>query len=161
MQHCWTNSQTKFSYFWQLVFLKKLKPLDAELLRFCKPKKLENPVTFSQNSSWFYLKHSEQIFNNIKILYFWNASGRENLGFAVVTLKIQTIKRLSASIQFLLCNLQLHLFHRRVSQRTLELNVAKSDRIGRWSWSLCGIPNASLMERIEFRRKVTKTLKKQ
>ena len=53
-----------------MIFLKKLKTLDAESLRFCKEIILENPVPFSQTSSWFYLKHSEQISNNIKILYF-------------------------------------------------------------------------------------------
>ena len=53
-----------------MTFLKNLKTLDAEFLRFYKEVKLENPVLFSQTSSWFYLKHSEQIFNNIKILYF-------------------------------------------------------------------------------------------
>ena len=49
-----------------MTFLKKLKTLDAEFLRFYKELKLENPAPFSETSSWFYLKHSEQIFNNIK-----------------------------------------------------------------------------------------------
>ena len=52
-----------------MIFLKKLKTLDAEFLRFYKEIKLENPVAFSETSNWFYLKHWEQIFSNIKILY--------------------------------------------------------------------------------------------
>ena len=42
-----------------MIFLKKLKTLDAEFLMFCKEMKLENPVPFYQTSSWFYLKDSE------------------------------------------------------------------------------------------------------
>ena len=83
LQHCWTNSRAKFSHFWQMIFLKKLKTLDAESPRFCKELRLENPVPFSQTSSWFYLKHSTnfQLHKNLILLKcLWKKKLRFPLG---------------------------------------------------------------------------------
>ena len=77
-----------------MTFLKKLKTLDADFLRFYKEVKLENAAPFFPN---FKLVLFETLRTNLqqhKNLILLECLWKGNLGFAAVTLKIQTINRL-------------------------------------------------------------------